>query len=196
MTTETRDLTVNGPGSPYSFDKVLTEVNEKKETNELMVFIENEGNGFLNDVGAHEINSKECLEQAEYFRAQYVGKMPPYLYRYLQFFFDDGYEMKYPTDKSFVDAINSGMLTQQSDEFKMIDNMIRYSNANNEAAHIIGFITLLVGTLTLMKKSGQFGRIYLAYPEAGLHPKRERKVMLVLSKIREEYGGTVSGMSI
>ena len=189
MTTETRDLTVNGPGSPYSLDKVMKEISKNETLNELSVLIENEGRGIMQDSPEMlEITIQGRIEQAAYFREQYTGKIPSHLYRYLHYAFDSAYEMKYPNDESLKKAFESGELSSSSEEYITIDNMIRYSEFNLEAAHLIGFILGFAGIMNLMRKMNKTGRIYIELPETCLHPKRQARFITMFHNIRNEYG--------
>lgn len=182
---------VAGEGSPISLNKVLEDKANGVYKKEFCVFIDNTYSGFALDApGTVYLTVDARTEQAVYFVERiFDGRIPCYLYRYLHYMYHhEEYEMKYPKDEDVVKAFESGALTVESEEYKKLQNMIKYSGSNKSVQQMIGLITLLGGTLLDCKKRGKYIRIYIEEPETHLHPQQERRVISLLHKLREEYG--------
>lgn len=200
-------LTIDGtPYAPISLEKVVKHLEseghfdnqDKKKDGSLTVFVNNSGNGFeADDPDIVNVMVKDRIMQTEYFVDEIfptLPRIPAYLYRYIQWImFDEGNNraynvMKYPRDNDYIMALESNILTKQDDEYQQIEAFIKYAKSNTEATHLIGLLQLVGGTLRSYAKKNSGCRMYIELPETGFHPKRERILVTLLYKLREEYG--------
>lgn len=198
--------TVDGnPYAPISLEKCLKtdafkipEDVEKDDKLLVRVLINNSGNGFqADDPNTINVMIEDRVMQAKYFIEEVYPKLervPAYLYRYIHWMMEiePGHkydEFKYPTDNDYIQALNSGVLTKDDDEYQQIDAFIRYGVNNSEAIHLIGILQLVGGTIKqFARDTGGCPRFYIEYPETGFHPKRERMIMTLIHKLAEDYG--------
>lgn len=181
------DLSVNGPGSPVSLKKFLL----SHETNkELTVLIDGTGSGIAHDdEGCLYITPEECKTQAlHYSKNVFNGRqIPAYLYRYLGYMMIDGMK-EYNSDQELAEAFQNGDITEESDDYKYLLNLITYCEHNSEAQQVIGLIQLIAGSLNIARKADSGLRLYIDRPETALHPKRQAKAMSLFMKLKSEYG--------
>ena len=150
-------------GAPISLDKVskLIEKTGKAKSN-LYVLLDNGGSGFVNDSpDLLNVTIEERENQAMYFLSLNLP-LPPYLKKYLEYMYED--------DKQDIDA------------------MYKYAKTNAELKQIIGIIQLVGGSLNAAKKQNKSVRLYIEEPETRMHPKRERRVISLLEKLKKDYG--------
>lgn len=153
-------------GAPLSLkkisDKLSAEQPTSKNKSNLYVLVDNTTSGFAHD-DPHmaNITISEREYQADYFLDLKVP-LPAYLRPYLEYMYED--------DKPDIDA------------------MYKYAKTNAELKQIIGLVQLLGGSLNMAKKARKNIKIFIEEPEARLHPKRERKMMALIEKIRKQYG--------
>lgn len=146
-------------GAPISLKKVSDYVGPNKE---LTVLVDNSSSGFVNDDPTlANVGIQDREDQAMYFLGLNLP-MPPYLRKYLEYMYED--------DKPDLDA------------------MYKYAKTNKELKQIIGFIQLVGGSLNMARKQSKNVRIYIEEPETRLHPKRERRVMMLLDMLKKDYG--------
>ena len=184
------DLSVNGPGSPVSLQRVLFE----HPISPITFLIDGTGSGIAHDAkDVLYITPEECTKQALYFTQELFdgARIPGYLYRYLSFLMleEDGNTMEYPDDQVLQKAFESGKITKESEDYKFICNFITYCKDNPEAQQLIGLIQLISGSLNVAKKQNAGIKLYLDRPETALHPKRQARFMSALMEMRREYGG-------
>jgi hypothetical protein len=161
--------------------------------NFLTVLIDQTGTGFIQDEPTLvQVMIQDRIEQAHYYRDHiFNGKQPSaYLYRYIHWVMldDCAKPPKYSTDQSILDANMRGELTAESEEFKLILNYINYCKHNPEIAHLIGLVQLVGGSLKAAAKQKNKLRIFIEHPETGMHPKRERLLVSLLHRLRDQYG--------
>lgn len=193
---EKQELTVDGsPYAPISLRKFVDYLDKTGQGDKkLVVLINGTGNGMeIDDAPTVNVMIADRIMQTEYFVDSIypqLERVPAYLYRYIQWFmFDEERhfsEMKYPTDQSYYDAIIGGL--KDTDEYKQIDSFIKWGKSNTEATHCIALIQMIAGSLSAAKKQNSGIRLYIELPETGFHPKRERGLVMLLEKLREEYG--------
>ncbi len=203
VTTPDKDcLTVDGtPYSPISLDKFINSdnyVNMEDDKRGITVIIDGCGIGLLPDnADTTNVMIKDRIMQAEWFIDEIyptLPRIPAYLYRYIQWimFNEDSKlsydQMKYPTDNDYIQALASKTLEQDDDEYQKIHNFIKYGKINTEATHLIGLLQLVGGTLKAAAKQNSGVRFFIELPETGFHPKRERILVTLLMKLKEEYG--------
>jgi hypothetical protein len=184
------DLSVAGPGTPISLKK-FRELKRKEGEQEkpLTIMVDGTGNGiWKDDPELFYITPQECSDQAiSFLKNHFDGKrVPAYLYRYLSYMFLDEEFIK--NDKLLLDKFLDGTITQQSDSYIYIKNLITYCEANPEARQVIGLIQLISGCLRLAKINNTQLSIYLEHPECSLHPKRCSRAMSLIHHLFEEYG--------
>lgn len=185
------NVNVDGAYSPVSLKKYLELDSEKESTGySFRVLIDNTGYGIaLDDPNTMYMTPEDRIEQAKYFRERiFDGKsLPVYLFRYLRYMFLEKDDNKYPSDESVVKAYRSGKLTLDSPDYKMVVNLVKFSDNNVEAAHIIGLIQLVAGSFNLSSKEKRSFRLFIQHPETGLHPKRVARFMSMYHMIVREY---------
>lgn len=180
------DLQVDGPYSPVSIEKLRKHIIRDKE---FSVLIDGAGTGFAHDDPSILYMTCEArLEQAHWWvDNKFDGKtIPAFLYRYMHYMFNDG-DFKYKDHLDVAACFNEGKITVDSDEYKQIIGMIKYCKSNPEAAQVIGFIMLFVGTLRQAVQNGIQISIFIETPENSLHPKRQAKFMSLFYKIKKEW---------
>ncbi len=190
------DLTVAGPGSPVSMTKVLDFIDNEtpiKDQPSLMVLLDNSGSGIYHDSPQLvNIMITDRIEQCNYYLDNFFnGKnISAYLYRYIYWIMEEGCtdNPKYRNDQEIADAYNNKHLTAESDEYKKVLNYITYAKSNTEIMHIIGLVQLIGGALKEAAKQQSCLRIFIEQPETGFHPKRERCLVTILNRLRDEYG--------
>lgn len=180
------DLSVAGPGSPVSLQKFLDTHEVAKP---FSVLIDGTGGGIAKDAAeVIYITPKDCSEQAIYFSKNvFDGRIPDYLYRYLAFMMLD---REYQTQYELVADMNAGKVTTESEDYKHIQNLIKYCDSNPEAQQVIGLIQLIAGIFNMAKKAKAGIRVYLEHPETALHPKRQARFVSMFMHLKEEYGST------
>lgn len=152
-------------GAPISLKKVsdhLTATADTKNKSNTYVLVNNMGIGYVND-DPHmaNITIREREIQADYFLSLNLP-MPTYLRPYLEYMYeDDGQD---------------------------IDALYKYASSNDELKQIIGLIQLFGGSLNMARKAKKGVKLYVEEPETRMHPKRERRVMGLLEKIKKDYG--------
>ena len=184
-----KDMSVDGPGSPISIKKFLAS-DRYSPSEHPCVLIDNSSSGFVHDdPNTMYMTTEDIQHQANWYRKNsFNGKqVPAYLYRYLHYMYLDG-DMKYKTNQDLADAFNKKEITEESPEYKQIVNLIKYCDSNTEAAQLIGFITLFAGTLNQAKKENKPIRLFLKNPDNNLHPQRSARWMSMFYKLKKEYG--------
>lgn len=198
---KTNNFTVDGtPYSPISLSKLIendvfkdSEDDKKKGSLKVLIPGTHEQLGFsADDPNTVNIMIKDRVEQAEFFiETVYptLSRVPAYLYRYIHYMmFSEDSEFKYPRDNDYIMALSGGVLNQTDEEYVQIHNFIKWGKTNSECVHILGLVQLVGGTLKQAAKKGHGVRLFIEFPETGFHPKRERKVMSLLNKLKEDYG--------
>lgn len=196
------EFTVDGsPYAPISLNKVVKDLESKghfdktdRPGSSFTVLINNSGNGFEAD--APEIINvmiTDRIEQTRWFIDEVfptLPRIPAYLYRYISWimFENCARPMKYPSDNDFIQAYASQVLTKEDPEYKQIESFIKYGKSNSEATHLIGLLQLVGGTMRAYAKRNAGCRMYIELPETGFHPKRERLLISLLTKLKEDYG--------
>lgn len=196
-------LTVDGsPYAPISIRKAIEhlqgeghfDITTGNDKHNLTVFVNNTGNGYDID-GAETINVtiEERVKQVHYFVDEIfpnLSRIPAYLYRYIHWvmFEECSSIMRYARDNDYVQALASGILKQTDEEYQKVYNFIKWGKSNSEATHLIGLIQLVGGTMYARSKKNQGCMFYIEFPETGFHPKRERLIVSLLTKLKEEYG--------
>ena len=71
-----------------------------------------------------------------------------------------------------------------------VEAVYKYAKTNNEMKQIIGMIQLFGGSLNIARKMQKSIKLFVEEPEARLHPKRERTMMLLLETLKKDYGFT------
>lgn len=186
------DLSVDGPGSPVSLSKFLA---QEQSPRPLVVLVDGTGLGIAKD--SEEclyITPEECAMQTAHFvKERFNGRqIPAYLYRYLTYMFIDDSKW-YASDKELMEDFNKGIITEESENYKYVLGLIKWSGANKEASQVIGLIQLIGGSLSMARKEKSGIKLYLEHPETSLHPKRCSRFMSMLDKIRKEYGLDTEG---
>lgn len=191
-------LTVDGSlYAPISLKKTVDKLEKEghfdDEAKHLTVFINNSGNGFeADDPTIVNVMIEDRLEQAKWFVTEIyptLPRIPAYLYRYIHWAMGEDYsKMKYPTDNDYIMALSSGILKKEDAEYQEIHSFIKYANSNSEAKYLIGMLQLVGGTLNAYAKKNAGCRMFIELPETGFHPKRERLLVSLLTKLKEEYG--------
>lgn len=192
-----KDLSIAGPGSPVSLQKVL-ESDVYDPSKEIICLVDNSGAGIVKDAdNTVYITVNNCEEQALYFQSIFNGKqIPAYLYRYLAYmFFDKEYnsdkemleELEIQATKEHLELKNESGKIEELDEYKQILNKIKYCNVSAENCQIIGLIQLIAGSLSAAKKEKKGIRIYLEHPETHLHPSRQLKLIKLINKLKKDY---------
>jgi hypothetical protein len=97
-------------------------------------------------------------------------------------------QMRYPSDNDFIQAFNSQLLTKSDPDYQRIESFIKYAKSNTEATHLIGLLQLVGGTIRAYAKKNSGCRMFIELPETGFHPKRERLLVTLLYKLKEDYG--------
>ena len=183
------DLSVAGPYSPVSLKKFLY---HHPTSRPLTVLIDGTGLGIVKDEeGMLYITPEDCSQQAlHYCKTIFDGKrVPAYLYRYLHYMFiNNAYHPKYNSDQDVANAFINKELTEESEEYIQIRNMITYAEHNTELLQVIGLIQLIGGSLNMARKSNSGLRLYLDRPETALHPKRQSSFMSMFEMLRKDYG--------
>ena len=185
----TKDMSVDGPGSPISIKKFLAS-DKYSPSEHPCVLIDNSSSGFAHDdPNTMYMTTEDIQHQANWYRKNsFNGKqVPAYLYRYLHYMYLDG-SMKYKTNQDLANAFNKKEITAESPEYKQIVNLIKYCDSNTEAAQLIGFITLFAGTISHAKKENKPIRLFLKNPDNNLHPLRAQRWMSMFYKLKKEYG--------
>lgn len=205
---EPNKLTVDGTEyAPLSLKKIIEDLESKgnfdnpkdKPEKSLTVLLNQTGNGLETDAPeVVNVMIADRIEQTKYFVDEIfptLPRIPAYLYRYIQWIMLDNCqsngkynEMKYPTDNDYIQAYNSQVLTKADEEYQRIESFIKYAKSNTEATHLIGLLQLVGGTLRAYAKKNSGCRMYIELPETGFHPKRERCLVTLLYKLREDYG--------
>lgn len=186
------DFLVDGPGSPISIKKASKLI---PPSNEFTVFVDNSQSGFaLDDETLVTITVEERKAQAEWW-VKYVFNqlpnkdIPGFLFRYLDYLFVSE-ELKYKNDKEYREAIAEGKFNIETDEsFAKVHNLIKYSASNKGVQQAMGLIQLFAGALAGAKKANKSIRIYIEEPETHFHPKQEARIMSVMYKLKDEFGG-------
>lgn len=181
-----QDLTIAGPGSPISLQKFRETLTEEKS---FMVLIDGAGSGIAHDsADVLYITPEECSKQAIYYSKEVFNgvNIPAYLYRYMSYMFLDKELIE--SDQLLVKEFIEGRLTADSQDYKHILNLIKYTESNPESQQIIGLIQIISGALNMARKQNAGITIYLDRPETALHPKKQSRFMSMLMKLREEYG--------
>lgn len=200
--TKENSLTVDGsPYAPISLAKFIkneafTDREESKRN--LTVIIDGSGNGLeADDPETVNVMIQDRIEQTKYFVEEIypiLQRVPAYLYRYIHWMMFDEEErkpygsLKYPRDNDFIQALASGVLKETDPEYQQIHSFIKWAKNNTEATHLIGLLQLVGGSIRSASKQNSNVRIFIELPETGFHPKRERKLMMLLEKLKEEYG--------
>lgn len=189
-------LTVDGtPYSPISLAKLIQDKSFGGASSGIRVIIP----GTYEQIGvsADDPNTvnvmiKDRIKQAEYFIDEVYPKLPrvpAYLYRYIHYMMlSEDSNFKYPRDNDYIMALSGGVLKDTDEEYVRIHNFIKWGKTNTECLHLLGLVQLVGGTLKQATKSGHGLRFFIELPETGFHPKRERKVMSLLNKLKEDYG--------
>jgi hypothetical protein len=205
---EKESLTVDGsPYAPISIRKAIEHLQRQghfdittgDDRHNFTVFINNSGNGYdIDDADTINVTIQARVDQSNWFVDEVLPKLPripAYLYRYVQWvMFDDcSYngkypEMKYKRDNDYIQALASGILKQTDEEYQQVYNFIRWAKSNSEATHLVGLIQLVGGTMLARSKKNLGCMFYIEFPETGFHPKRERLIVTLLNKLKEEYG--------
>lgn len=150
-------------GAPISLKKVSEHLSKtgKSKTN-TYVLIDGSSSGFVNDDPfMANITIEERDKQAEYFLDLNLP-LPPYLKKYLEYMYED-------------DKPN-------------IESMYKYAKTNAELKQLIGLIQLFGGSLNMAKKAKKSVKLYVEEPETRMHPKRERRIMMLLEMLKTDYG--------
>jgi hypothetical protein len=205
---EKQELTVDGsPYAPISMQKVVDKLEkeghfdnpEGKKEKSLTVFVNNSGNGFEADhPGIINVMIQDRIMQTTYFVDEVLPnlpRLPAYLYRYVQWVMVDDCkyngkydQMRYSSDNDYIMALSSGILKQTDKEYQEVYSMVKWAKSNTELTHLVGLLQLVGGTLRGAAKKGTGIRMYIELPETGFHPKRERLLVTLLYKLKEEYG--------
>jgi hypothetical protein len=192
---EKQDLSVGGPYTPVSLDKLIKTGHMKTK---LTLLVDGTGLGIAKDSPeCIYVTPEECSKQAIYFsKEKFDGKrIPAYLFRYLSYMFIDD-AIEYESDQFLADLFNGGDITEESDDYKYILNLIKYCESNKEAQQVIGMVQLIGGSLRIATKHKSGIKFYLEHPETGLHPKRQSRLMSMLMKLHKEYGhGDLTGVT-
>ena len=187
------DLQVDGPYSPISLKKIIASgiINPSTEIN---VFIPgtNEVLGFAaDDEETINIMIEDRVMQAHYFIEEIyptLPKVPAYLFRYIHWMMFDYNKMKYATDADYIFAIENNDLELHSEEYEQVHNFIKWGKTNSEATHLIGLVQLIAGALKAAARQKCNVRLFIELIETGFHPKRERSLVVLLNKLKDEYG--------
>jgi hypothetical protein len=193
------DLSVDGAYSPVSLRKFIALKSPEQEDDPIgatkqdliRVLIDNTGAGIaMDDPYTIYVTPEVRLEQAQHYREHVFNgsQVSAHLFRYLRYMFLDADENDYPTNQSVADAARDGKLTEDSDDYKAVINLIKYSDHNVEAAQVIGFIQIFAGILNHTSKKKIPIRLFIQHPETGLHPKRTARFMSLFYKIQNDYG--------
>jgi hypothetical protein len=154
-------------GAPISLKKVVEHINKTKPADKpdgIYVLVNNLSNGFVNDdANMANITIEEREIQANYFLSLNLP-LPPYLEKYLIYMYED--------DKPDIKA------------------MYKYASTNPELKQLIGLIQLFGGSLKMAKDMKKSVRLFVEEPESRMHPKRERRIMSLLEKLKTDYGVT------
>jgi hypothetical protein len=184
---EQEDLSVGGPYTPVSLDKLIKTSHVRTK---LTVLVDGTGLGIAKDSPeCVYVTPEETTQQALYFlKEKFDGKrIPAYLFRYLSYMFIDD-AIEYENDQFLADLFNGGDLTEESKDYQYILGLIKYCDSNKEAQHLIGMIQIIAGSLRIATQHKSGVKFYLEHPETGLHPKRQSRLMSMLMKLHKEYG--------
>lgn len=179
------DLTIAGPGSPISLQKILDTQNISKP---FSLFIDGTGQGIAHDAKEFlYITPEECSKQSIWYsKNMFDGKhISQHLWRWISFMMLD---KEYQKPEDFIKEVTSGKITETNEDYVFIKNFIAYCEHNPEAQQVIGLIQLLAGTLTDAKKNNKSIKIYIDRPETSMHPKRQQRFMSMFYKMEKEYG--------
>jgi len=148
-------------GAPISLKKVSDHLSkERKAKSNTYVLIDSTASGFMpDDPMMANITIAERETQADYFLGLNLP-MPTYLRPYLELMFPD----------------------------ENVDNLYKYAKTNGEMRHIIAIVQLFGGSLNIAKKQKKHVKIYLEEPETRMHPKREARMMMLIEKLKKDYG--------
>ena len=185
--TDKEDLSVGGPYTPVSLDKLIKNGHAKTK---LTLLVDGTGLGIAKDSPeCVYITPEETSKQALYYlKEKFNGKgIPAYLFRYLSFMFIDD-AIEYDSDQFLADLFEGGDLTEESKDYQYILGLIKYCESNKEAQHVIGMIQILGGSLRIATQHKSGIKFYLEHPETGLHPKRQSRLMTMIMKLHKEYG--------
>lgn len=180
------DLQVDGPYSPMSLEKVRKQIIDNKE---FSLLLDQSGMGFaLDDPSLLYMTAEERLRQAHWWLDnKFDGRrIPAWLYRYLHYMYNDG-DFKYKDHLDVAACMQEGKITEDCEEYKQILGLIKYCKTNTEAAHLIGFIILFVGTLHQAVKEGVHIGLFIETPETALHPQRQAKWMCLFYDIKQKW---------
>ena len=191
-----KDLSVDGPGSPASIKKIREYVLSRTnaEGKKIFALIDNAQIGFAkDDPNVTYITFDKCREQTTWFRKEFFKPgdhvVPAWLYRYLHFMFVGG-DWKYKSKDEVVKEAQTDLKKfMESDDYKKVVNIIKYSDTNKAAEHMIGFIMLVAGSMQVAAKNKAYISFMLENPEAYLHPQQDAKFMSLLYAIDDDYGG-------
>jgi hypothetical protein len=181
------DIQVDGPYSPISLEKLKKVVHLDKE---FSVLLDQSGLGFAHDdPNILYMTIQERKEQAVWWmKNNFDGRrIPAWLYRYLHYMFNDG-DFKYKDHLDVVACMQEGKIKEDDEEYQRILALIKHCETNVEAAQIIGFVMLMVGTLNQCRKDGIPPKIFIEQPETSLHPKRTAKWMSLFYDFKDKWG--------
>lgn len=193
--TDKEDLSVGGPYTPVSLDKLIKNGHLKTK---LTVLVDGTGLGIAKDSPeCVYITPEETSQQALYFlKEKFDGRrIPAYLYRYLSYMFVDN-SLEYESDQVLADLFEGGDITEESNDYKYILSLIKYCESNKEAQHVIGMIQIIAGSLRIATQHKSGIKFYFEHPETGLHPKRQSRLITMIIRLHKEYGhGDLTGFS-
>ncbi len=193
MSKKTEDFQVDGPYSPISIKKMVDAKIFNEEGFNILIPGTNEQLGVVaDDPDRVNVMITDRIMQAEYFIDEVyptLPRIPAYLYRYIHYMmFSKEYDLKYPTDADYIFAIENGDLDLNGEEYQSIHNFIKWGKTNTEAVHLIGILQLVGGSIKAAARNKSGLKMFIELPETGFHPKRERKIMSMLNKLKDEYG--------
>ena len=186
------DLNIDGPDSPISFKKFNGTLS-KSEKKEFMVLVDGTGLGIADDDPSFMyLTPERAREQAIYFKDVLFEsmegrqvRMPEYLFRYMSMAYQES--LLFSSKRTYAEYLAENPNHYESEQYKRMLNLIKYCDSNKEAAQIIGLIILFAGTLHSCFKEKICVKILIEEPETHLHPKRERMIMHMLHKIKNEF---------
>lgn len=147
-------------GAPLSLKKISAHLDKHgKSKNNLYVLIDGTASGFMPDPMMANITIADREAQADYFLGLNLP-MPAYLRPYFELMFPD----------------------------ENVDSLYKYAKTNGEMRHIIAIVQLFGGSLNIARKEKKHVKIYIEEPETRMHPKREARMMMLLEKIKKDYG--------